>query len=91
MLYVGDGEGGDDEPLQVPNSSYTVFFYFPGGSVVKNLPVNSGDAGSIPGSGRSHEDRNGNSLQYSCLGNPMARGTWQATVHGATKESNTTE
>ena len=40
---------------------------FPGGSVVKNLPANSGDVGSIPGSGRSHGDGNGNPLQYSCL------------------------
>ena len=57
----------------------------------KNLPVNSGDADFIPGSGRSPEDRNGNSLQYSFLGNPMDRGAWQATVHGVTKESNMTE
>ena len=53
---------------------------FPGGSVVKNLPANAGDAGSIPGSGRSPEG-NGNPLQYSCLGNPMDRGAWWATVH----------
>ena len=44
---------------------------FPGGSVVKNLPDNAGDACSIPGSGRSLGDvpGNGNPLQYSCLGN----------------------
>ena len=48
--------------------------------MVKNLPANAGDAGSIPGSGRSPEG-NGNSLQYSCLGNPMDRGAWWATVH----------
>ena len=47
---------------------------FPGGSVVKNLPSNAGDAGSIPGSGRSPGEGNGNPLQYSCLGNPMDRG-----------------
>ena len=58
---------------------------FPGGSVVKNPPVNVGDAGLIPGLGRSPGEGNGNPLQYSCLGNPMDRGTWQATVHGATK------
>ena len=50
----------------------------------KNLPVNSGDPDFIPGSGRSPEDRNGNSLQYSFLGNPMDRGALQATVHGVT-------
>jgi len=39
------------------------------------------DAGSIPGSGRSPGEGNGNPLQYSCLGNPMDRGAWWATVH----------
>ena len=55
---------------------------FPGGSVVKNPSVNAGDLGSIPGSGRSHEEGNGNSLQYSCLENPMDRGAWFAMVMG---------
>jgi len=54
--------------------------------VVKNLPANAGDArdkGLIPGSGRSPEVRNGNSLQYSCWENSMDRGVWWApTVHG---------
>ena len=50
----------------------------PGGSVVKNLPANAGDAGSIPGSGRSSGGEHGNPLQYSCLENPMDRGAWQA-------------
>ena len=54
---------------------------FPGGSEVKNLPANSGDSGSIPELGRSPGEENGNSLQYSCLGNPMDREAWQATVH----------
>ena len=56
--------------------------------VVKNLPVNAGDvrdSGSIPDSGRSPEGGNSNPLQYSCLENPMGRGTWRATVHGITK------
>ena len=47
---------------------------FPGGSVVKNMPVKAGDAGSIPGSGRYPGEGNGNPFQYSCLGNPMDRG-----------------
>ena len=55
---------------------------FLGASVVKNPPANGEDAGLIPGSGKSSGERNGNSLQYSCLGNPMDRGAWQATVHG---------
>ena len=61
---------------------------FPGGSVVKNLPANAGDASLVPGSGRSTGGGNGNPFQYSCLGNPnpMDRGAWQATVHGVTKE-----
>ena len=53
--------------------------------VVKNLPANAGDAGLIPGSGRSPGVGNGNPLQYSCLGNPMDRGARWATVHGVTK------
>ena len=59
---------------------------FPGGSVVKNLPANdTGDTGLIPGSGRVPEEGNGNSLQYSCLENPMDRGAWQATGHEVVK------
>ena len=46
---------------------------FPGGSVVKNLPANSGDMGLIPGLGRSPGEENGNPIQYSCLGNPIKR------------------
>ena len=56
---------------------------FPSGSVVKNLPTSAGDT-------RESCKGNGNPLQCSCLGNPMDRGTWQATVHGVTKESNMT-
>ena len=50
-------------------------------SVVKNLLDNAGDVGSIPGSGRSPGEGKGNPLQYSCLGNPMDKGAWWATVH----------
>ena len=62
---------------------------FHGGSVVKNPPANVGDtedAGLIPGLRRSLGERNGNPLQYSCLGNPMDRGAWWAMIHGVTKE-----
>ena len=56
--------------------------------VVKNPPTNVGDLrdmSSISGSGRSPGEGNGNSLQYSYLGNPMDRGAWWATIHGVTK------
>jgi len=56
-----------------------------GGSVVKNLPANAGDAGLILGLGRSPGGGNGNPLQYSRLGNPMDRGAWRATVYGVTR------
>ena len=49
---------------------------FPGGSGGKESPCNAGDLSSIYGSGRSRGERNGNLLQYSCLGNPMERGAW---------------
>ena len=58
---------------------------FPDGSVIKNLPASAGDRGSVPGSGRSPGEGNGNPLQYSCLGNPVNRGIWRDTVHGITK------
>ena len=58
---------------------------FPGGSEGKASVCNAGDLGSVPGSGRSPREGNGNSLQYSCLENPMDRGTWWAIVHGVAK------
>ena len=67
---------------------------FPGGSGVKRPPASVGGAGdsvSIPGSGRSLGEENGNPLQYSCLGNPMVRENWRTTNYGITKESDTTK
>ena len=58
---------------------------FSGGSVVENPLASGGDMGSIPGSGRSFGERNGNPLQYSCLQNSMEREAWWITVHGVTK------
>ena len=58
---------------------------FPGGSDGKEAACNAGDLGSIPGSGSSLGDGNGNPAQYSCLENSMDRGAWWATVHGVTK------
>ena len=62
--------------------------WFPSGLVVKNPPANAGDSedlGSVPGLGRSPGGGNGNRLQYSCLGNPMDRRAWPATVHRVAK------
>ena len=58
---------------------------FPGGSVVENPSASAGDMGSTPEPRRSPGEGNGNPLQYPCLGNPMDRGAWRATVHGVTK------
>ena len=70
--------------------AFKLFFFkflqgFPGGSDSKESACNVGNLGSIPGSGRSLGEGNGNLLQYSCLENPMDGGTWQATVHGVAK------
>ena len=54
---------------------------FPGSAVVKNLPVNAGDTGSILGMGRSPEGGSGNPLQYLCLENPMDRRAWWTIAH----------
>ena len=59
--------------------------------MVKSPLANAGDAGSIPGSGRSPREGNGNPLQYSCLENSMDRGAWWASVHGVVEASDTTE
>ena len=68
------------EPCPI-NNSFGISY----GSLVKNLPANAGDAGSIPGLGRSPGEGNGYSLQYCCLGNPMDRRDWQASAHGVAK------
>ena len=73
---------------------YLISRGFPAGAIVKNPPANAGDAvdaGSIAGSGRSPGVGNGNSLQYSCLENPVDRGAWRAPALGVAKESDTTK
>ena len=62
--------------------NWTELNWTEGGSVVKNPPANEGDADLIPGWGRSPGEGNGSPLQYYCLGNPMDRVAWLATVHG---------
>ena len=58
---------------------------FPGGSDGEESACKAGNAGSVPGSGRSPGEGNGNPLQYSCLEHPMDRGAWQTTVHEVAK------
>ena len=62
----------------------------PGSSDDKESACNVGDQGLIPGLGRFPREGNHNSFQYSCLGNPMDRGAWQAIVYGVVKELDTT-
>ena len=64
------------------NTCYLIFKGFPAGSAVENLPTRAGDFSSITGSERSPKEENSRPSQYSCLGNPMDRGIWWATVHG---------
>ena len=66
------------------------FCSFTGGSAVKNLSANAGDAGLIPRLGRSPGEGNNNPLQYSGLGPPKDREAWQATFYGITMESDMT-
>jgi len=63
---------------------------FPRGSFIKNLPAYAGNSCSISRLGRSPGEGKGNPFQYSCLENSMDRGAWLATVHGVTKELDTT-
>ena len=67
-------------------SQNTVFYGLPWWLSGKEPFVHLGDVGSVPGSGRCPGEGNSNLLQYSCLGNHMDRGVWQAIVHGVTKE-----
>ena len=60
---------------------------FPGGSDGKEAACNAGDLGSVPGSGRSPGEGNGNPLLYSCLENSMGRVAWWVTVPGVTKRT----
>ena len=70
----------------VKPDALTACIGFPGGSVGKEFICNVGDLDSIPGSGRSPGEGNGNPLQYSCPENPMDREAWWATVYGVESE-----
>ena len=67
------------------NMLFRLVMSFSGDSDGKASAYNAGDPGSIPGSGKSPGEGNGNPFQYSCLENPMDRGAWWATVHGVAK------
>ena len=65
---------------------YRALLYMSRASLVAHSPTaNAGDTGLLPGLGRSPGEGNGHTLHYSCLGNPMDRGTWGATVHGVAR------
>ena len=74
-----------DQDLIGIRESFPTTRGFPCGSDGKESACYAGELGSIPGSGRSLVEGHGNPLQCSCLGNPMDRGTWQATVHRITR------
>ena len=86
----GDEVGGQLGAAALTNQirSISIFSNWCDGSVGKESACKAGDTGDtglIPGSGRSPGGRNGSPLQYSCLGNPMDRGAWWASVHEVTK------
>ena len=81
LLTLGSDEGKDSFYGIASSKERS----FPGGLDSKESACDAGDLGSIPGSGRSSGERNGNPLQYSCLESSMDRGAWWATVHGVTK------
>ena len=85
MGFSGQEQQEQQCLTSIRNANSTESEGFPGGSVLKNLPDNAGDVGFIPGSGRFPGERNGNTLQYSYLENPVDRGAWQAKVRGIAK------
>ena len=90
---VVHNDAGDPGLLTSPHdtlSSSNAISGLPRWLSVKESACQAGDVGLNPGSGRSPGEGNGNSLQYSCLGNPTDRGAWWATVHRLAKESDTT-
>ena len=84
MLFLFGKRNNKKHPLQ---KVVVIITGHPGGSDGKESAYNAGDVDLIPEPGRSPGEGNGNLVQYSCLGNPMDRGSWWATVHGVSKES----
>ena len=87
LLDVKGGGGVKNRLVQTTPVKLTtaILHSLPGGPDCKESAWSAEDLGPIPGLGRSPGEGNGNSLQYSCLGNPMDRGAWWATVHGIEK------
>ena len=90
VIYIRQTQKCRSEPRHVLNTKFSMplpYLCFAGGATIKDPPANADvrDVGSIPGSGRSPGEKNGNPLQCSCLENPMDRGAWRATVHRVTK------
>ena len=80
------GAGGGNTPRdKAASATLNSLLSEPPGKPLKNLPASAGKAGSTPGLGRCPGEGNGYPLQYSCLGNPMDREAWWATVNGVTK------
>ena len=77
--------GKPQAKLVFPKGFSVRSFELPCSSFGKEPACNTGDPGSISGSGRSPGEENGNPLQYSCLENPMGRGAWWATVYGVVR------
>ena len=102
LCFIQSGRGIQGSPKTIVSMDYLSFaielmflsaraFYEQNGcELVRHLPANAGDTRLIPGSGTSPGEGHGNPLLYSCLGNPMNRGAWWATVHWVTKELDTT-
>ena len=80
---------GWEDLLEMGEATHSGILGLPCGSAGKESACNAGNPGTIPGSGRSPGERNGNPLRYSCLENPMDRKAWQATVHGLTESDMT--
>ena len=85
LLFISKKTSDRVNPLVHRLLHFSLVIFFPGGSDSKESACNAGDLGSIPGSGRSPGEGNGNPLQYSSLENSMDRRACQVTVHGVAK------
>ena len=88
VIHLEQQQGKSSQDCTIFATCFESLMGFPGGLMVKNLPANAGDArdaGLIPGLKRFLKEGNGNSVQYSCLGNLMDRGACWATVHEVAK------